>query len=85
MNQNTLEQARLQNESLIKIYSEGLEQEIESLIKTLSNELKMMKKHKEIGKIYKPNELGIIQSAGYSIDNLCGRLGSLLNIKEHLK
>jgi hypothetical protein len=81
MEKNT---AKMQNESLINSTVRRLESDMEMLMKDLQNELKQIKDCREHGVQYKPNTLGIVQGQAFAIDNLCGRLGALLNIKEYL-
>jgi hypothetical protein len=63
---------------------EKLENNIESLMNQLRTELETLRILKEKGIEYKPNFLGIVQDKGREIDNICGRLGGLYEMKSIL-
>lgn len=66
--------------------TEKLVSSMENLRDRLNQELEMIKLHKEkrSGTEYQPNSLGIVQDKGCEIDNICGRLGGLYEMKEIL-
>jgi len=51
----------------------------------LESELNRIESYKESGKDYIPNESGVVQDMGSGIDNLCGRIGALYEMKERLE
>lgn len=66
-----------------------LDVKIEHTRNKLISEIKMLRKTLDISldtlssdKYNYVNHLGIVQMSGQKIDNLCGRLGALLEIKE---
>jgi len=72
------------NQMKIDGATERLVSSIENLMNRLNEELDMIKINKEKGLDYQPNSLGIVQDKGREIDNLCGRLGGLYEMKSIL-
>lgn len=70
------------NEMVVDIKIKGTKDKLISKINSLKDNLEyvldMMDKNPE----YKPNSLGIVQFDGQEIDNLCGRLGGLQEMKD---
>lgn len=70
------------NEMVLDVKINGSRKKLISKINSLKSNLEyvldMMEKNPE----YRPNSLGIIQFDGQEIDVLCGRLGSLYEMKD---
>lgn len=62
---------------------------LKAKMKLLKSELDMeidkIEKFQENGMDYKPNDCGIVQGLGFEIDNLCGRIGALYEMREQLE
>lgn len=66
----------------IKATINQIERKLEILERTLHDEREKLYWYHEGAKEYKPNSLGIIQGLGAEIDNLCGKIGALYEVKD---
>jgi len=65
--------------------TEQLESKLELLKSFIDKELNRIEVSKKNSEDYKPNSAGIVQSMGIDIDNLCGRLTALYEMREILE
>lgn len=70
------------NEMVVDIKIKGTRNKLISRINSLKNELEYVLDMMEKNPNYKPNSLGIVQFNGQEIDNLCGRMGALQEMKD---
>lgn len=70
------------DEMVLDIKINGTKSKLVSKINSLKNNLEYVLDIIEKNPDYKPNSLGIVQFDGQEIDVLCGRLGSLYEIKD---
>lgn len=66
----------------IKATINQIERKLEILEKILQEEREKLHWYYEGAREYKPNSLGIIQGLGTEIDNLCGKIGALYEVKD---
>lgn len=64
---------------------EQLRKKLILLRNELDGELKKIDECKEKGKDYRPNEAGIIQVDGNKIDNICGKIAGLYEMRDILQ
>lgn len=72
------------NEMKIKETEEKLVSSIKKLRDKLNRELEQIKACESMKQEYRPNKLGVVQEKGQEIDNLCGRLGGLYEMRDIL-
>lgn len=70
------------NEMVVDIKIKGTRNKLISKINSLKDNLDYVLDMMEKNPNYKPNSLGIVQFDGQEIDNLCGRLGGLQEMKD---
>lgn len=70
------------NEMVLDVKINGSRKKLISKINSLKSNLECVLDMMEKNPKYRPNSLGIIQFDGQEIDVLCGRLGSLYEMKD---
>lgn len=77
----SISDVKMINEVEIKQTIGRIESDMKSLMSRLEAELEHLKKCKELKQDYIPNNLGIVQGQGLSIDINCSKLGALYETK----